>query len=219
MLLESLRKEIANLGNKLLRQGLVHDGQGNLSAMDREQGLVAITPCAVSYEQRGPDDICVVDLDGDLIEGRWKPTSEIALHLIFYRRRDAVSAVVHTHPPYTSVFSVLQEETMPLVLSEAAMALGAAVRIAPYRRPGTQDIADITERACGPAAAVIMAHHGLVTTGSNLHLAHQATLAAEFTARVLIMARSMGASVNELDEAEVAELRRIYLDAYKSEPR
>jgi L-ribulose-5-phosphate 4-epimerase len=219
MLLESLRIEIANLGMELLRQGVVHDGQGNISAMDREQRLVAITPSAVNYEQRKPEDICVVNLEGDLIEGRWKPTSEMALHLVFYRRRPEVSAVVHTHAPYSSVFSILDRPSLPMVLSETAMALGGAVPVAPYRRPGTQELADITEQACGPAAGVIMARHGLVTTGSSLHLAHQATLEAEFTARVLIMAHSMGASVTELDEAEVAALRRIYLEAYKSEPR
>ena len=219
MLLESLRQEIVTLGNELTRQGLAHDGQGNLSVIDRKQGLVAITPSAVRYAKRRAEDICVVDLDGDLIEGHWKPTSEMTLHLVFYNRREKVSAVVHTHAPYSSVFSILDQPSMPMVLSEAAMALGGALPVAPYRRPGTQELADTTEQAYGPAAGVIMAHHGLVTTGSNLHLAHQATLAAEFTARALIMARSMGASVNELDEAEVAELRRIYLDGYTSAQR
>lgn len=216
--LEALRQEIVRLGMELVQQGVVHDGQGNLSAFDRESGLVAITPSAVKYGQRRPEDICLVNLDGDLIEGSWKPTSEMALHLVFYRQRPEVSAVVHTHAPYTSVFSIIDQPDLPMVLSETAMTLGGPVRVAPYRRPGTQTLAVEAEKVCGTAAAVILAHHGLVTVGSSLHLAHQATLAAEFTARVLIMARSMGAQVNELDENEVNELRRMYLKIHESGP-
>lgn len=219
MKLSELRSEIVHLGMELVHQGVVHNGQGNLSAFDREQGLVAISPSAVKYEERAPQDICVIDLEGDLVEGRWKPTSEMALHLVFYRRRPEVSAVVHAHAPFTSVFSILDQAAMPMVLSESAMALGGAVQVAPYRRPGTQELADVTERACGPASGVIMAHHGLVAIGSSLHLAHQAALAAEFTARVLVMAYSVGAPIKELDEREVAELRKLYLDHYHSEAR
>lgn len=216
--LEDLRHEIVALGMELVRQGLAQDGQGNMSLFDRESGLVAITPSAVGYSVREAEDICLVDLGGKLIEGRWEPTTEMALHLIFYQRREEVSAVVHTHAPYTSVFGIIERKEMPMVLSEAAMALGGAVRVAPYCRPGTEELADAAERACRLSDGVILAHHGLVTVGSSLHLAYQATLAAEFTARALIMARSMGAEVKEMDESEVAELRKIYLNQYRARP-
>jgi ribulose-5-phosphate 4-epimerase/fuculose-1-phosphate aldolase len=217
--LEDLRQELVALGIELVRQRLAHDGQGNMSLFDRERGLVAITPSAIGYREREAEDICLVDLDGNLIEGRWEPTTEMALHLIFYQRREDISAVVHTHAPYTSVFGVIGQTTMPMVLSEAAMALGGAINVAPYHRPGTMELADAAEGACRTAAGVILAQHGLVTVGSSLHLAYQATLAAEFTARTLIMARSMGADPLALDAAEVAELRRMYLGQYKARRR
>jgi L-fuculose-phosphate aldolase len=217
--LADLRQELVDLGKNLVRQGLAHDGQGNLSVFDRESGLVAITPSAVNYAEREAKDICLVDQEGNQIEGRWTPTSEMALHLIFYQRREDVSAVVHTHAPFSSVFSIIGRVEMPMVLSEAAMALGGALQVAPYRRPGTHELADLAEQTCRSAAGVILAHHGLVTVGSNLHLALQATLAAEFTARTLIMARSLGAEALELDDAEVAELRRLFLTKSRTEPR
>ena len=119
--LEHLRQELVALGNELVRQKLAHDGQGNLSVYDRESGLVAITPSAVNYADREAKDIALVDLEGHQVDGNWAPTSEMALHLVFYQRREDVSAVVHTHAPYSSVFGIVGQAEMPMVLSEAAM--------------------------------------------------------------------------------------------------
>lgn len=211
MILEELRKEILAVSQTLIDKGVISDGQGNISAFAKEEGLIAITPSAVPYADREPRDICVVDKEGSLIEGRWQPTSEMALHLVFYRDRSDVSAVVHTHPPYTTVFGIIGSKPMPMVLNEAAMGLGGEVPVAPYGRPGTEELAEITCRAAGGGTAAIMAHHGLVTVGETLPQAVISTIAAEDTARAIILARSMGAQVQALAEAEVAVLREMFL--------
>lgn len=214
MLLAALRKQIVEIGLKMVADGVAHNGQGNISSFDRQRGLAAITPSAVPYEERTPEDICVVDLDGELIEGRWKPTSELALHLIYYRNREDIDAVVHTHAPYATVFGVIGESSMPVVLNEAAMGLGGPLPVAPYARPATPQLAEVTFQATGDAAGAIMAHHGLITIGKDLVQAYVATQAAEATARIIILARSMGADLVTLDLQEASELRQMYLDYY-----
>jgi L-ribulose-5-phosphate 4-epimerase len=216
MLLE-MRKAIVETGLRMVKDGVAHSGQGNISVFDRESGLVAITPSAVPYEDRTPEDICLVKLDGTLVEGPWKPTSELALHLIYYQNRTDIDAVVHTHAPYSTVFGIIGEDSMPVVLNEAAMGLGGPLPVAPYARPSTQELAETTYAATTDAMGVIMAHHGLITFGPDLSQAYDSTLSAESTAKTIILARSMGAGLVTLDLKEARELRQMFLEHYHPE--
>jgi len=218
-MLFEMRKKIVEVGLRMVKDGLAHNGQGNISVFDRPLNLVAITPSAVPYEERQPEDICVVNLHGELVEGSWKPTSELALHLIYYRNRPDVNAVVHTHAPYSTVFGIIGEASMPAVLNEAAMNLGASLPVAPYARPATQELAEVAYTTTGGGVGAILAHHGLITVGADLEQAYNSTLAAEATARLIILARSMGASVIPLDAQEARELRQMYLEFYHPERR
>jgi L-ribulose-5-phosphate 4-epimerase len=216
MLLQKLREKVIETCLKMLEEGVAHGTQGNVSAFDRESGLVAITPSALSYHIMKPEDICVVALDGKPVESKWKPTSELPLHLIFYNKRTDVQAVVHTHPLYCSTFSAINE-SVPMILNEAAMHLNAPILVAPYARPGSQELAEVTLKSMQPDhLAGIMAHHGLITVGQNLDAAFESTLAAEMTAHIVIMARSMGKEVISMDPAECATLREVFLATYKS---
>jgi L-ribulose-5-phosphate 4-epimerase len=219
MLLNAVRKQIVEVGLRMQAAGLAHDGQGNISVFDRESGLVAITPSAVPYDARTPRDVCVIDLKGSLVEGRWKPTSELALHLIFYRKSTETNAVVHTHAPYATVFGIIGEDHMPVVLNEAAMGLGGPLPVAPYARPGTEELAEVTYQAGKDSVGAVMAHHGLLTFGTNLESAIGSTLAAEATARIIILARSMGVQPISIDEAEARLLRKGFLQTYHPERR
>ena len=211
MKLQIEREKIVATGKKLLADGVIHDGQGNFSVFNRESGLVAITPSAVPYNERTPEDICVVDLDGNMIEGKWKSTSETFLHLIYYQKRTDVNAVIHTHALKSTVFGIIGKEPMPMVLNEASMGLGGSVPVAPYARPGTKELAEVTFNAVGDGFAAIMAHHGLITMGDTIEHAYFGTLAAEATAEVLIMAHSMGARATVMDDEEVKILRGIFM--------
>ncbi|HDN04345.1 MAG TPA: hypothetical protein ENF27_00215 [Chloroflexi bacterium] len=215
MLLVEERKKILEISQKLLSAGLVHDGQGNLSIYNRESNLIAITPSAVPYDQRNLEDICVIDLDGNLIESNWKPTQETNLHLIYYREREDVNAVVHTHAPRATVFGVIGTEPLPMVTNEAAMGAGGPVPIAPYARPGSEELAEVTFKATGEGFAAIMAHHGLITVGPDINLAYIGTIAVESTANTIILARSMGYETIALSAEEVDTLRKIFITGYK----
>jgi len=210
------RNKIIDISNKLIELGLIQDGHGNISMYNQEAGLAAITPSAVPYGDRAIEDICVVDLEGTIVEGNWKTTSETPLHLIYYKKRPDITAVIHTHALKATVFSVIGNEPMPMILNEAAMGIGGAVPIAPYARPGSEELAEVTYNAVGEGFAAIMAHHGLITVGSTIELAFAATAAVETTADTIIMARSMGIQPNTLNENEVKLLREMYL---KHKPR
>jgi len=216
MLLVEERKKIIEVSNKLIGLGLIQDGHGNISMYNQEAGLAAITPSAVPYSDRNIEDICVVDLEGTIVEGNWKTTSETPLHLIYYKKRPDITAVIHTHALKATVFSVIGNEPMPMILNEAAMGIGGAVPIAPYARPGSEELAEVTCSAVGEGFAAIMAHHGLITIGPTIELAFAATVAVETTADTIIMARSMGIQPNTLNESEVKVLREMYL---KHKPR
>jgi len=209
------RKKILEISQKLIEAGLVHDGHGNFSIYNRQSNLVAITPSAVPYAQREVEDICVVDLDGNLVEGKWKSTWETNLHLIYYQNREDVNAVVHTHAPKATVFGVIGNDPLPMILNEAAMGAGGPVPIAPYARPGSDELAEVTFEATGDGWAAIMAHHGLITVGPDINLAYIGTMAVESTANTIIMARSMGCETIAFSDEEVKILREMFITGYK----
>ena len=191
-----LKESVWSYARQMVADGIAHRAQGNISLRQAESGLIAVTPSAIPYDRLQIDDIVVVDLDGRVVEGPWKPTSELLLHLAFYRARAEVGAVVHSHAPYATLFGVIGEP-LPMLLTEAAACLGGPVPVAPYARPGTQELADGAVRIADKGPAVILANHGLVTVGPDLSSAYDATLAVETTARMVWMARAMGAGVNE----------------------
>ncbi len=201
---------------QMVRDGLAYGSQGNISLFDRLAGVVSITPSAIPYHAMKPEDICIVDAGGSIIDAKWKPTSEMALHLIFYQHRPDINAVIHTHAPYATVFGVI-DEPVPMILTEAAACLGSEVPVAAYQRPGTMDLARAAFEVMGQGIAVVLANHGLVTVGETLARAYESTQAVETSARLTIMARSMNKTPTELDSQEVSEMRRLYLQSYRSQ--
>lgn len=214
MLLRELRAEVLATARRMVTEGLTLGTGGNVSVRDRDSGNVVITPSAVDYETMREDDLVVVDLDGRVIEGRWKPSNETPMHTIFYRERPEVGAVVHTHAPYSSVFAVTREP-IPLVIMEAALCLGRPVAVAPYRRPATEELGRIALETMGGGVAVVLAQHGLITVGDDLGQAFASSAAAEFSARLTLAARSAGYAPRELDHEEVEVLRTSYLENYR----
>lgn len=208
-----LKEQVWSFARQMVADGIARRAQGNISARDEVSGLIAVTPTAIPYDRLLIKHIAVVNLDGELVEGEWKPTSELPLHLAFYRAQPEVRAVIHSHAPYAALFSVTGQP-LPMLLTEAAMLLGGPVPVAPYARPGTQPLADEAVRIADIRPAVILANHGLVTVGRDLAAAYDASLAVEATARTLWMARAMGAGVHEIDAEESALLHAAWLRDY-----
>lgn len=102
MLLPQLRCEVLHANQEIVRLGLVLSTFGNVSGIARDMGLVVIKPSGVAYEALTPEDMIVTDLDGKVVEGKWKPSSDLATHLVLYRAFLGVGGVVHTHSEYAT---------------------------------------------------------------------------------------------------------------------
>ena len=217
MLLKALREQVYETALRMVTDDIAYGSQGNISALDHKTGLIVITPSAIPYSKMVLEDLVVMDRDGKLVEAKWRPTSEMPMHRIFYQRRDDVGAVVHSHAPFATVFG-LTHESLPVVLTEAATCLGTPVPVAPYCRPGTDELAELVLGTMGKGVAVILAQHGLLAVGADLGQAYDTTMAAETSARLVIMVRSMNGKMHAMEPAEAAFMRDLYLTKYKPNP-
>lgn len=211
--LDLLKHEVLSYALKMVNDHLSYGSQGNISFRDSISGLIAITPTAIPYSDMNSEDICIVDETGKLISGRWKPTSEIALHLIFYQNEKKVMGVIHTHAPYATVFAAAHEP-IPMTIIEASTCIGHTIPVAPYVRPGTKELAEITFLTLKNKTCGLMANHGLISVGPTLSRAYETSLAAEASARVCLLAASMGKPAIPIPAEEVNEIRDYYLKNY-----
>jgi len=160
---DPLREQVAAASRELAAAGLVRATNGNVSARDGDR--IAITPTGGVLGRLRAGDIAIIDADGDLLEDGPRPTSELALHLGVMARLGA-GAVVHTHPPIGTALGLVIDE-LPCVHYEM-VALGGAVRVAPYRTFGSQELADAVIEALEDRSAALMANHGAITFGEDL---------------------------------------------------
>lgn len=187
------KAELVAAGKLMLEKKLTVETWGNISIYDAESGLVYMTPSAMPYHTIVEDDVVVVRLsDGEVVEGHRKPTVEKELHLGVYRSRPEIRAVIHTHPVYSQVFAVLHQ-SIPVIIDEAAQALGGEVLTAEYALPGTQELADNTIKALGKdKMACLLANHGAVCLGKDLNKAFKTCTVLEMTAQIYQMALQIG---------------------------
>ena len=187
------KAELVAAGKLMLEKKLTVETWGNISIYDAESGLVYMTPSAMAYHTIGEDDVVVVRLsDGEVVEGHRKPTVEKELHLGVYRKRPEIRAVIHTHPIYSQVFAVLHQ-SIPVVIDEAAQALGGEVVTAEYALPGTPELAENTLKALGDdKMACLLANHGAVCLGEDLGKAFKTCAVLEMTAQIYQMALQIG---------------------------
>ncbi|ACS81083.1 L-fuculose-phosphate aldolase [Maridesulfovibrio salexigens] len=193
MLLQNERKLVVEYGKKLLESGLTTGTGGNLSVFNREQGLVAISPSGLDYRLSTPEDIVIIDLDGNIKDSERKPSSEYGFHTILYKNRPDVNAVVHTHSVYATTVACLNVE-LPAVHYLVGFA-GKKVPLAPYATFGTPELADNVIKTIGNYNAVLLANHGLITVGRAIGNAFDAAEELELVARIYIQALSVGKPV------------------------
>ncbi|NMA71078.1 MAG: hypothetical protein GX961_04075, partial [Firmicutes bacterium] len=134
-MLEALRQAVWEANIRLPKEGLVTMTSGNASGRDPETGLVVIKPSGVLYDQMTPEDLVIVDLDGNVVEGHLRPSVDTATHLYIYRHRSDVGGIIHTHSPYATSFAALGEP-IPVVLTAIADEFGGPIPCAPYAPVG-----------------------------------------------------------------------------------
>ena len=184
------RNAIVQYGRKLITSQLTTGSGGNLSIINRKEGLVAIKPTGVDYFEMKPEDIVILDLDGCVVEGHLLPSSEMRFHLALLRNREDINAVVHTHQVYATTIACLRWE-LPAVHYLVGFS-GNKVPLADYATYGTQALSDNILRSIGQYNACLMANHGIVTVGATLAAAFATAEELELVARLYYQSRCIG---------------------------
>jgi L-ribulose-5-phosphate 4-epimerase len=204
--LAPLRRQVVEVLRRLAGAGLVTGTAGNVSARDRETGLIAVSPTSVPYDRMEPGEVCVVDEEGAQLEGGGSPSVELPMHLAIHSGRPEAGAVVHTHSPYATAIALIVEE-IPVVLAEQAAAVGGPIPVVPYAPTGERAMGEAVLSA-GDSWAVLVRNHGPVCLGRELDEAFRCALAVEEAAQAYATARLHGEPAL-LPEAEVARLVRL----------
>ena len=211
-MLESLKEELVDLHLELPRNHLVVWTGGNISARDAASGLVVIKPSGVRYEELRPNHMVVLDLDGNIVEGDLKPSSDTASHLYIYRHRADVAAVVHTHSAYATAFAAVNRP-IPVVLTAIADEFGGPIPCGRFALIGNEDIGRVVVESIGRSPAVLLKNHGVFTIGKNAITAVKAAIMTEENARTVWLALQIGVP-DEISIQDVEKLHYRYTNVY-----
>lgn len=212
---ESDRKAVLEASLWLCEHGFFGSSRGtggNVSARIEGDRLIAVTPSSVKYHDLSPEDICVVDLDGAVVEAKRAPSVETGMHAVIYRSRPDVNAVVHTHQIFGSVFALINHP-IPALFDEVSFTLGPVVEVVPYGLSGSTDLVNnVAGKLSNNANAYIIQNHGIIALGKSLDKAMLAAELLEKVAHIYCLALSTGKSVTELPGVtrEMAEGMRAY---------
>ncbi len=208
---EDVKKRIVDVMRYMEERGLNYGRSGNASVRVGEDHVL-ITPSGVVKAEMSPEDILVVSMNGEVIEGRRAPTVEMPLHLTIYRAYEYFRAVIHAHAPYTSVLAVAREP-LPPIIEEMVIYTGGDVRVAEYAPFGSKELAENAVKALEGRSAVILANHGVVACGRSLEEALEVLTIVERTSQTYVLAKSLGKVFN-LPEEVVESLRTLFLKRF-----
>lgn len=211
-MLEALKEELHRLHLELPKQHLVTWTSGNISARDPETGLVVIKPSGVRYEELRPEHMVVVDLEGDVVEGNLKPSSDTASHLYIYRHRPDVNGIVHTHSRYATAFAACGMP-IPVYLTAQADEFGGPIPCGGFALIGGEEIGRVVVESIGSSPAVLLKNHGVFTVGPTAQAALKAAVMVEDVAATVWLALQIGKPEPIPDEL-VAKLHYRYTHVY-----
>jgi L-ribulose-5-phosphate 4-epimerase len=211
-MLSELKEKVYHLHLEPPKYNLVAWTGGNVSARDPESGLVVIKPSGVLYEKLRPEDHVVVTLEGDVVEGTLKPSSDTASHLYIYRHRPEIHGVVHTHSPYATAFAALGR-AIPVCLTAMADEFGGPIPCAGFALIGSEAIGKLVVENIGASPAVLLKQHGVFTIGATVETAVKAAVMVEDVARTVWLAMQMG-QPEEIPAEDVAKLHDRYTNVY-----
>jgi len=198
------REQIVECCRRMHDRGLISGGEGNASVR-LGRNRVLVTPSGVNKGFIRTVDPVIIDLDGNPVKGRARPSSEVMVHLAAYNVRDDCGAVIHGHPPTAVAFTIAGLGLAQCVVPESIVMLGE-VPTAPYATPSTDELALEVERLLVDHDVVMMDRHGSVTLGRDLFEAYDRLESLEHTAEITSRARMLG-TVRPLPPSEVARLR------------
>lgn len=207
---DEMRELICEIGRRMYDKNFVVSNDGNISVRISEDEVLC-TPTGVSKGFMTQDMICKVNLDGETLQdnGVNKPSSEVKMHLRVYKERPDVRAVVHSHPPFSTAYAVMN---MPLdrpLIPESVIHLGV-VPVAEYGTPSTDEIPNAVSKYLQKTDTLLLENHGALTYGPDLMTAYHRTESLEFYAKIIFLCDMLGLKdQNMLDDNQLKTLYEI----------
>lgn len=205
--MDALRSKMCEIGRRAWARQLIDGTAGNFSCR-LGSGRVLCTPTMTCKDQLTPDDLCVIDLDGHLLEGRRPASSEALMHLELYAADPTIGAIVHTHPPYATTLACMGRSPPVGVMPEGDIFLGS-VPLIPYHTTGTREMGLAIRAFVSKCNGALLENHGAVTWGPDLETAYCLTETLEAVCRVVYQAEMAGGLtlIPEARRAPLAALR------------
>lgn len=200
------RRDVVTVCHLMHQKGLISATDGNVSVRLGPDRLLT-TPSGVHKGLIEAEQLIVTDMQGRVVAGDGRPTSEMPLHLAVYETRADVRAVIHAHPPIATAFSIAGVPLDECVIPEVVVALGA-ILTTEYASPSSPEGAEVVRRTIHECDALILARHGTVTVGEDVMRAYYKLEKVEYAAQVVLAARQLG-TVQTLPRDEVAKLMEL----------
>jgi L-ribulose-5-phosphate 4-epimerase len=214
MMLEELRQEVCRLHAELPKNNLVVWTSGNISARDPESGLVVIKPSGVKFPDLTPEKMVVVSLDGEVVEGSYKPSSDTASHCYIYRQMSNVYGIVHTHSRYATAFAVLGRQ-IPCVTTAMGDEFGGPIPCGGFALIGGEEVGQVvvdTLRS-SRSSACLLQNHGVFATGPDSEAAVKAAIMTEDNAAIVWSALQIG-TLLPIAQSDIDRLYDRYQNVY-----
>jgi L-ribulose-5-phosphate 4-epimerase len=211
-MLESLKETVCKANQRLLQEGLVTWTSGNVSGRDPSSGLVVIKPSGVPYDELTPEAMVVLDLEGTVVDGGFRPSVDAPTHLYIYRNRGDVMGVTHTHSTFATAFAAAGQG-IPVYLTAIADEFGGPIPLGAYAKIGGEEIGREVVRAIGDSPAILMKNHGVFAIGASIMAAVKAAVMTEDVARTVYYAMQLG-QPEEIPPEEVERAHRRYMAKY-----
>lgn len=214
MKLQVLREEVCALHAELPKNHLVAWTSGNVSARDPETNWVVIKPSGVKFQDLTPDNMVIVDLNGNKIEGDFKPSSDTASHCYIYRHLPDVNGIVHTHSRYATAFAVLGQE-IPCVTTAMSDEFGGPIPCGGFAMIGGEEIGNMVVETLKESSspACLLQNHGVFALGPTVDKAVQAAVMTEDNAAIVWTALQIGTPI-PIAEENIAKLHHRYQNVY-----
>jgi len=213
MNIEMAKEAVLHGCRVMVQKGLTVGTAGNISQRADSDGVFVITPTSMDYSILTREDLIVVDYEGNVVSGRWKPSIEVSMHRLILANRKDVQAVVHTHSLYATAFASSKDAVvLPAFAIEVVSYLGGEIAIADFAPPGSQELAEATAKALGTNAAVLMRNHGAIGVGGTMSDALTAAEILEKSCQIAFFSRLMGGLLGLppafVDAAKIKSLKK-----------
>lgn len=199
------RQQIVDYGKQLVDNHLTTGTGGNLSIYIPEDNKMLISPSGVPYYDTKLEDVVVMDLDGNILEGECKPSSEWEMHSMFYRHDAGVKAVVHAHSDYAAACSTYHKD-IP-ALHYAAADATRSIKTTEYKIYGSHELAEEAFKVMGKNHGILLANHGLLANGTSMKQAMATAVNIEWLCKLYILAKSAG-EPNPLNDSQLDDVAK-----------